>query len=130
MALKKRKRKPKIRAKVEPTVKIGDSGKFMHPVLEPEETVASCPYKKGQVLCDVKIVEINHESARPVHYLVAKRGRIEKNGLVISADGGDAPILKNPITHKVVWDEYIHMMTVADFASMVEGKRKVQGDVE
>ena len=110
--------------------KIGRPKKIETEEKKPEEPKFSCPFKKGEIYSDMKIVDIVPDSVRPVHFKLAKRGEITsrtgKNEVVAATNA----VMKDPLTGKVIWDDYIHMMTVEDFAVQLELKRKTQKDVE
>ncbi len=93
--------------------------------LENDENKNPIPYKKGQIIWDVKIVDIVPDNPRCIRYVFAKRDRTGKIGM--GRDGkmvllrGTGNLVKD-YNGKMIWDEEVHSMTLEDFKSFIEAR--------
>jgi hypothetical protein len=103
------------------TKRFGDSVPGGIETTRPEgEKEAKIPYTKGEVLIDVKIVEIQPDKDRSIGFVYAKREpistaveyeKMEKGGRVIGL--------------KPIWEEYVHWMTPSDFDNFLTDRGKM-----
>lgn len=91
------------------TKRWGEEGRA--PVLTGEKP--SIPYKLNQVCVDVKIVDIRPDNERCIGFVYAKR---DENGGLIKERGAK--------TLEPVWGEEISYMTLSDFESFIEARKK------
>lgn len=97
---------------------------------EKEEPKSFIPFEKGQVVCDLKIVKIDLTSDRGIGFRQALRRDVVEVGVKGEKVLIPNAIVKDPRTGKVVWQDYVHQMSLEDFQRMVTLKKTAQANVE
>lgn len=86
------------------------------------------PFKKDQIFSDMKVLEFDEKSVRPVHFVYVKRGAMihvpGEKGAPGAVEWSETAVARTP-QGKVIWDTKVHMMTAADFKNHIEGRKSV-----
>jgi len=93
------------------------------------EPKTSIPFKEGQVVCDIKVVGINLEHDRSVRFVYARREDVVRIGQKGEKVLIPKSIIRDP-QGKVLWDDYVHCMTLGDFQNMIDLRKTAQAEVE